>query len=60
MYTPYATAMNTIFTTFMYGMALPVLFPIAILTFVNIMIAERIGLAKLYQLPPQYDGQLNE
>jgi len=55
----YALAMITIFTTLMYGMALPVLFPIAALTFVNLYLVEKLCVAYWYQKPPAYDAKLN-
>lgn len=60
MHFKYATAMNTIFTTFMYGLALPVLFPIAALTFINIYVVEKLCVAYWYQKPPMYGTELNK
>ena len=48
MHFKYASVMNTIYTTFMYGFALPVLFPIAALTFINIYIVEKLTVAYWY------------
>ena len=48
MHFKYATAMNTIYTTFMYGFALPILFPIAALTFINIYVVEKLTVAWWY------------
>ncbi len=59
MHFKYATAMNTIYTTFMYGFALPILYPIAALTFINIYVVEKLCVAWWYQRPPVYDGKLN-
>ena len=59
MHFKYATTMNTIYTTFMYGFALPMLFPIAALTFINIYIVEKLTVTYWYQKPPVYDGKLN-
>jgi hypothetical protein len=41
----------------MYGLMLPVLFPLALLGFFNLMIAEKISFAYYYQKPPVY-GQV--
>lgn len=59
MHFKYATAMNTIYTTFMYGLAIPVLFPIAFITFFNIYLVEKLCVAYWYQKPPMYGPELN-
>jgi len=59
MYVNYAVAMNTIFTTLLYGLALPILFPIAMLTFVNIYVIEKLTIAYWYKKPPVYDDVIN-
>jgi hypothetical protein len=60
MYVNYAVAMNTIFTTLMYGLALPILFPIAFLTFINIYVIEKVLIAYWYKKPPVYDDVINK
>ena len=47
MHLKYGAVMNTIFTTLMYGLALPVLFPIAALTVLNMYVVERLSIAYL-------------
>ena len=47
-YTMYGVVLNTVWTTAMYGMALPILFPIAALTFLNVYLCERLGVAYWY------------
>ena len=42
----------------MYGMLLPILFPIALFAFVNLYVNERLLLAYYYQQPPIYDDEL--
>lgn len=59
MYVNYAVAMNTIFTTLFYGLALPILFPIAMLTFVNIYVIEKLTITYWYKKPPVYDDKIN-
>jgi hypothetical protein len=44
--------------SFMYGMLLPILFPIALFAFGNLYVNERILLAYYYQKPPIYDDEL--
>lgn len=60
MHFKYATLMNTVYVTFMFGVALPILFPIAAFTFFNMYIVERVLLAYYYKLPPTYAGELND
>lgn len=60
MHFKYATVLNTILTTFMYGLALPVMFPIAALTFINIYVVEKLCIAYWYQKPPMYGVELNK
>lgn len=60
MHFKYATCMNTIYTCFMYGLAMPVMFPIGCLTFLNIYIVEKLCVAYWYQKPPMYGPELND
>lgn len=59
MHFKYATLLNTVYVTFLFGVALPVLFPIAAFTFFNMYVVERVLLAYYYKLPPTYDEKLN-
>lgn len=59
MHFKYATAINTIYTCFMYGLALPLMFPIGALTFINIYVVEKLCVAYWYQKPPMYGPALN-
>jgi hypothetical protein len=43
----------------MYGMMIPMLFPIALLGFINMYINERLLLAYYYKQPPMYDMELH-
>ena len=43
----------------MYGMNIPLLFPIALVGIINMYIVERLTLAYYYQQPPMYDAKLN-
>eukprot|EP00351_Strombidinopsis_sp_SopsisLIS2011_P002322 CAMPEP_0116881782 /NCGR_PEP_ID=MMETSP0463-20121206/13840_1 /TAXON_ID=181622 /ORGANISM="Strombidinopsis sp, Strain SopsisLIS2011" /LENGTH=74 /DNA_ID=CAMNT_0004533963 /DNA_START=2417 /DNA_END=2641 /DNA_ORIENTATION=- len=52
--------MTTSFITFMYGLAMPILFPIAAITFLNLYIVEKLLLSYWYQNPPTYDDKLNK
>jgi hypothetical protein len=44
----------------MYGMFIPVLFPIALLAIFNMYVNDRLCLAYFYKKPPMYDSKLNE
>ena len=51
----YAAMLNVIFVTFMYGIAIPLLFPLAFLFFLISIIVERVALAYSYRKPPMFD-----
>jgi len=52
--------LNIIFITFMFGTGMPILFPIATLTFLTLYILEKGMLYYGYREPPVYDEVLNE
>ena len=60
MHFKYAAMLNMVFVTFMYGLAVPLLFPIACLFFVVSYIVERVTLAYSYRMPPMFDDVLNK
>lgn len=60
MHFKYAAMLNVIFVTFTYGLAVPLLFPIACLFFVVSYIVERLALAYSYRRPPMFDDVLNK
>lgn len=51
----YSSIMNITFVTMMYGVGLPLLFPIACLSFFVTYCVERYQVAYTYQLPPAMD-----
>jgi len=55
----YATILNTVYVTFTFGLALPMLFPIAAFTFFNIYFLERLCVMYFHPKPPLYDDKLN-
>ena len=59
MHFKYAAILNTVWVTFMFGLALPLLFPIAAFTFFNYYLCEKLLLTYYYQRPPSYDEKLN-
>lgn len=56
----YSSVMNITFVTFMYGLALPLLFPIAMLAFIVLYTTERLTITYFYRKPPMYDEKMNE
>lgn len=56
----YSSVLNITFITFMYGLALPVLFPIALLAFFVLYVTEKLTLTYFYKKPPMYDEKLND
>lgn len=56
----YSGILTTIMVTFMYGLALPELIPIAALTFFCYYTADRFLICYYYQKPPVYDDKLHK
>lgn len=56
----YSALLTTVCVTFMYGVALPVLFPMAAFTFWNYYVVERYLITYWYQRPPIYDDKINK
>mmetsp|Transcript_10851 Transcript_10851/g.14605 ORF Transcript_10851/g.14605 Transcript_10851/m.14605 type:complete len:219 (+) Transcript_10851:2354-3010(+) len=52
--------LNITFVTMMYGLGLPMLFPIAFLSYFIIYATERYQLAYTYQLPPAMDSKMTD
>lgn len=59
MHFKYSSIMTTTFVTFMYGLALPLLFPIALLSFSALYTVERLTLTYYYRKPPMFDEKMN-
>ena len=55
----YSSVLNIVFVTFMYGFGLPILFPIACVTFAVTYIIEKSSLYYSYRQPPAYDATLS-
>jgi len=56
----YSALLNSTAVTFMYGLAVPELFPIAALTFASYYVCEKFLITYYYQRPPMYDDKLNK
>eukprot|EP00352_Strombidinopsis_acuminata_P005948 CAMPEP_0176350338 /NCGR_PEP_ID=MMETSP0126-20121128/9400_1 /TAXON_ID=141414 ORGANISM="Strombidinopsis acuminatum, Strain SPMC142" /NCGR_SAMPLE_ID=MMETSP0126 /ASSEMBLY_ACC=CAM_ASM_000229 /LENGTH=217 /DNA_ID=CAMNT_0017700299 /DNA_START=1162 /DNA_END=1815 /DNA_ORIENTATION=+ len=55
----YSAILNITFCTFMYGFAIPILFPIALVAFLILYIIDIGMLYYSYRLPPSYDDYLS-
>jgi hypothetical protein len=55
----YSAILNIVFVTMMYGMGIPVLFPIAALSLFVLYCMEKLMLYFVYREPPMYDEKLN-
>ena len=56
----YSFIFNTIFVTFTYGLAIPILFLTTTITLINVYITETILFAYYYQKPPVYGQGMND
>ena len=56
----YSAILNIVFVTFTHGIALPVLFPIAVVGLLNMYISEKYMFAYFYRKPPLFDNKINE
>ena len=59
MHFKYSELLNIIYVTFMFGIAMPVLFPIAFISILILYIMERLKITYYYRKPPMYDHKLN-
>lgn len=60
MHYKYSTVMNICFVTMMFGFGLPILFPIATLSFAVLYFLEKTLLIYVYRMPPMYDERLSQ
>jgi len=54
----YSTALNMIFVAMMYGIAMPIMWPLCAVAILSQRITEKIQVAWLVQLPPAMDDQI--
>lgn len=54
----YSTVLNVVYITMMYGVGMPMLFPLAAFNFFNQWITERVIVAYQVRLPPALDNKL--
>ena len=51
--------LNVVFVTMVYGLGIPILFPIACLSMVILFLQEKLMLYYGYRVPPMYDERLS-
>lgn len=56
----YANIINQVYVAFTHGLALPMLFPIAMFGLFNIYVIERLQFAYFYREPPTFDNKFND
>lgn len=56
----YSIILNVMYVTMMYGLGIPILFPIAAATYFVLYTVERLMVAYYYQLPPAFDDKLTK
>lgn len=56
----YSSILNITFVTMMYGVGLPVLFPVAAVSLFTLYMVEKLMVHYCYRQPPMYDASLNE
>lgn len=60
MHYKYSTMLNVVFVTMVYGLGIPILFPIACLSMVILFFQEKLMLYYGYRVPPMYDERLSQ
>ena len=56
----YPPVILQIFVSFLYGMFLPILFPIALMGLINLYFVESLSMAYYYREPPMYDKDISQ
>jgi hypothetical protein len=56
----YSSILNICFVTFMYGFGMPILFPIAAMSYLTLYTVEKALIYYSYRQPPMYDAVLND
>ena len=55
MHFKYSSILTQVYVSFMYGLFIPILFPIATLGILSMYLVEKYGLIYYYRKPPIYD-----
>jgi hypothetical protein len=56
----YSSILTILYVTFMYGFGIPILFPIACVSFIMLYFVEKTLLVYTYRMPPMYDEKLSQ
>jgi len=56
----FSGVLTVVYVTFMYGMGLPLLFPIAAISIFGFWVNERVNIAYISKLPPSLDDKLTK
>lgn len=56
----YSDCLNITFLAMLYGLGMPIMFPMACIIIMNQRLAERIQVAKNYRMPPAMDNSLSD
>jgi len=59
MHFKYSSILTIVYITFMYGFGMPVLFPIALFSFIVLYLVEKYALFYVHITPPMYDERLS-
>ena len=60
MHYKFSNILNITFVTMLYGLGLPILFPIALVSYIIFWMTERYQVAYFYQLPPAMDDNMTK
>ena len=60
MHFKYSGILNVLFVCFMYGLAIPMLFPISLMAFTVLYTMEKLTITYFFRQPPMFDEKLNE
>lgn len=56
----YSSMLNVLFVTMLYGVGIPILFPIAAITYFIYYSLERLCVAYFFQMPPTFDDKMTK
>jgi len=60
MHFKYSGILNVLFVCFMYGLAIPMLFPISLMAFTVLYTMEKLTITYFFRQPPMFDEKLNK
>lgn len=55
MHYKYSYILTVVYVTFLFGPGLPILFPVALISLINLYVTERLCMAYSYEKPRMYD-----